>query len=637
MATAPTISPLPADGPAIHDYHRLRREGLGLIQRHAGAVWTDYNEHDPGVTTLEQLCYALTELGYRADLPFADLWADATGRIDAQRQALHGPYRILPGAPLTVNDYRRLLLDRLPELGNAWFTPLGPGDGAEAGGLYAVTLYLPRLTPALRANADDYDARRAIARRRAHRVYARYRNLGEDVAGITVLEPVAAELRAGVRIDASAAPHRVLAELLYRAALFFAPEPRRRPLEALTDAGISPSAIFAGPLPRRGFIADAELTARPSQVMWSQLLRALTATPGVLSVNDLGVSAEAHEAEAAGSDGFEIAADTVLRLTSGLDRDAPPIRLMRGGAECRADPAQVRRELDRLWRSHHRAHVLSRDCAERFPMPRGTARDLARYQSIQLQYPAAYGIGPRGLPADAPPLRRAQARQLKGYLLTFEQLMADFLARLAQARDQFSTQPEIEPANGDRWLRDAGPGIAELLRGDTPPDDRGTPPRDRFLDLLLALYAEDPPAATADKLALLRRIVPLGLRRALGFDYLAPALPHTAAGLEIRLGAGVHLVEHVLLRHGGGQDRDFTVSAVIAGDRRHEIAATLRAGVPAHLDLLIHDLPAEAMAHFARHHAAWRHALRHGHRHAIADAAGALRRFLNHHPGIATP
>jgi len=40
------------------DYVRLREEGIRLIQRMSGEVWTDYNETDPGVTTLEQLCYS---------------------------------------------------------------------------------------------------------------------------------------------------------------------------------------------------------------------------------------------------------------------------------------------------------------------------------------------------------------------------------------------------------------------------------------------------------------------------------------------------------------------------------------------------------------------------------------------------
>ena len=41
--------------------------------RCAGHRWTDHNAHDPGVTLLEALCYALTDLGYRAGHRVEDL------------------------------------------------------------------------------------------------------------------------------------------------------------------------------------------------------------------------------------------------------------------------------------------------------------------------------------------------------------------------------------------------------------------------------------------------------------------------------------------------------------------------------------------------------------------------------------
>src|SRR5215831_7411602 len=84
------------------DYLWLKQEGTRLIQQLAGDSWTDYNEHDPGVTTLEQLCYALTELSFRAGLPMEDLLAgQRDGRIDTRRQGLYPAREILPCAPMT--------------------------------------------------------------------------------------------------------------------------------------------------------------------------------------------------------------------------------------------------------------------------------------------------------------------------------------------------------------------------------------------------------------------------------------------------------------------------------------------------------------------------------------------------------
>src|SRR5262249_25493381 len=68
----------------------------------------------------------------------------------------------------------------------------------------------------------------------------------------------------------------------------------------------------------------------------------------------------------------------------------------------------------------------------------GRNRNLARYGSIMPQFPTAYGVGELGLPASASPERKAQALQLKAYLMFFDQIMANHLAQLAHVKDLFS-------------------------------------------------------------------------------------------------------------------------------------------------------------------------------------------------------
>ena len=46
------------------DYKFLRQKGQEYIEKLAGNIWTDYNEHDPGITILEMLSYAITDLGH---------------------------------------------------------------------------------------------------------------------------------------------------------------------------------------------------------------------------------------------------------------------------------------------------------------------------------------------------------------------------------------------------------------------------------------------------------------------------------------------------------------------------------------------------------------------------------------------
>ncbi len=61
--------------PEYIDFATLRSEGIDHIAAFSGKVWTDHNLHDPGITTLEALCYVLTDLDYRSKLDFKDLVA----------------------------------------------------------------------------------------------------------------------------------------------------------------------------------------------------------------------------------------------------------------------------------------------------------------------------------------------------------------------------------------------------------------------------------------------------------------------------------------------------------------------------------------------------------------------------------
>ena len=57
------------------DFDALRLRAIGTLQRLAGQTWTDHNSHDPGITLLEAVCYAITDLAYRTEHPVADLLA----------------------------------------------------------------------------------------------------------------------------------------------------------------------------------------------------------------------------------------------------------------------------------------------------------------------------------------------------------------------------------------------------------------------------------------------------------------------------------------------------------------------------------------------------------------------------------
>lgn len=99
------------------DYAFLRKQGLEYIEKLSGKIWTDFNVHDPGITILEMLCYAITDISYRTSFNIKDLLVsqkDQGGIKD-----LFTARQILTCNPVTIDDFRKILID-VDGIRNAW-------------------------------------------------------------------------------------------------------------------------------------------------------------------------------------------------------------------------------------------------------------------------------------------------------------------------------------------------------------------------------------------------------------------------------------------------------------------------------------------------------------------------------------
>src|SRR5688572_2293968 len=227
MAETLVISRKPPEATALN-YAELREIGIAYFERVASGLWTDYNVHDPGITLLELLCYAITEVSYRTTFPDEDLFAPAPGETvpSAATPPLVTARFALTNGPVTINDYRKLFLDAFPELRNVWLDVItqelfadtkkrelvrvaGPGTiPFEIRGLYrARLLFHDGVAP----------ARRTAAIQELQRFYYRHRNLCEDLAEVVVtpLEDimVCAEIQLTAEADIEATHAQIVFEL----------------------------------------------------------------------------------------------------------------------------------------------------------------------------------------------------------------------------------------------------------------------------------------------------------------------------------------------------------------------------------------------------------------------------------------
>jgi hypothetical protein len=231
--------------------------------------------------------------------------------------------------------------------------------------------------------------------------------------------------------------------------------------------------------------------------------------------------------------------------------------------------------------------------------PPGRDRNIGHYYSVQHQFPATYGLGTLGLPESASPQRRAQAKQLKAYLMFFDQLLANTFAQLAHVRDLFSfsgpvgptyfSQSISDPSLGLEGLRELEPAHQGRLQQITE-DPYGSSEtggtsvaarrRHRFLNHLLARFAEQftdyslilygvrpaDEALVQAKQSFLQDYPQLSRARGIGFNYLFPGTWSSTnwSGLERRLRRKLgieeleerfYIVEHILLRPMVGDPR----------------------------------------------------------------------------------
>ena len=125
MNQSPTISPSPPMQKSM-DYAALRQQGLDYIQQLAGKLWTDYNLHDPGVTILEAICFAITDLGYRANYEIEDILTEKPDTATPLKQ-FFPPAEILTCNPLTATDIRKLIVG-ITGVRNAWLEKNTKGE-----------------------------------------------------------------------------------------------------------------------------------------------------------------------------------------------------------------------------------------------------------------------------------------------------------------------------------------------------------------------------------------------------------------------------------------------------------------------------------------------------------------------------
>lgn len=418
--------PLPAD----QNITFLKQEGIRYLKAMAGQTWSNYNDSDPGVTILEQLCYALTELGYVNSFPIEDVLTGPDQRI-AWAQQFFAAEEILTTGPITVEDYQRLVLDNVPEVDNVYLTPLLRGQAST--GWYQVAVDVAdKALP-----AQDDAVKRLLAR--IDRLLNGQRNLGEGFLAPTLLKAQVINVTATLFMAPDADAQQVYAQINQALAGYVAPLAPRCGYGELRAQGLDACAIFNGPAMHNGWIPDGTVAAQKRSVI--RLMDIVVCLSGVEGVQGVA-GCRFSDTENDDADSISLQEGCVARL-----RFTPSSAQTEGATAGATAQHAALNALAQLQARHQKSSIDAKiDVAP--PLPGGRYRNIAAYYSVQNTFPNIYAIGPNSLQADTPDYRVAQARQLKGYLMLFDQVMANQFAQLANLGNLFSFGFTRTPVTG---------------------------------------------------------------------------------------------------------------------------------------------------------------------------------------------
>lgn len=593
---------MPPAGENIYDL--LQAQALEWVQQMSGKIWTDYNPHDPGVTTLDILNYALAELDYRMNFPLEDYLSVPRHQFHPASYGLFGPSEVFAMQPVTPADYRKLILDHLDTIEDVQLSVHSPVYGEECLGWYDLFVELSPYIETDRLEEEKEKVYQAI-----YRLYQAHRNLGENLYGIIFVERHKLTLAATIEIDGSVVPEDLLVAIYTET-------------QALLVAGTQ--------------------TAGGSIPLYS-VYKAVKRLPGVMVIRSLDFPGKERQP-----------APYTLSTTDTKDLQ---VQLYRSGKPVTANLNQV---LRRLHAQSNLRHVIRRK-QKKEPSESVLPARFHRmtHYSIQNDFPACYGTRIKEPALHADKKRRVELRQFKAYLLIFDLFLARGLEEINRLPEWMTLTSRLAPDDDPEldapellWELFVDQHLDNRNRPDTRPDREKN--KHRLLDTLEKIYGENsnPPYLCLEdskqnlerRVNFIRQLPRLVRDRYKGIDLLDP---ESRSGLENYLtsllglekeGLQAYVVEHLLLYPDAGHERSYipTEAAVIEQtghpddelpmecslsivlpetglfarhpEYRLPLEERLRGRIPAHLEFAVYWLPPAPFNSFRRYYADWRRA-----------------------------
>lgn len=417
-------------------YDELLEEGIEWVQKFSGNLWTDYNFHDPGITILEQLCFGITDLGYKTNFPINDILFIGQDKFKLEDKNLfYPPHKILPTSPITTTDFRKLILDKVDAVQNAWV--VAEKDNLQnISGLYSVRIQLGD-------NLDQKSQENTL--KEVDDLLMQYRCLGTDFSPSEPLRKDIIRFECDITLDSFAVGEQVLANIFKGIEESISNKPVFTDFSEMEEKGLKVEDLFTGTFTEKGYLEDFDFNEKVSEIYISEIKEIIYNVEGVLGLenlvffkNDIRVFDDYIPFD------YDAYPSLIQVDDSFFEEQNEGIRFYRNESSYKIDKIIFKQIYDSLILESN--EVYRQKFKNRLNNTKGRFKkqEFEKYYSVMRELPALYGLREDELPSKSSNLRKSQANQLRAYLLLFDQMMANHVSQLSNIRQLFSVDIESQ-------------------------------------------------------------------------------------------------------------------------------------------------------------------------------------------------
>lgn len=446
----------------------LKDKALTYIQRNNKGTWTNLNQSDPGVTILDQLCYALTELGYCNNFPIKDVLTNKEGKLKVKNQ-FYLPENILTTSPLSIDDFRKFVIDNTKNIANVQISPVKTSINASEA-VYKTSILIDRTIDKTKKievtnykkvkkkNTEGKEVEEVIEEKGVKTlsdiilentffILNKCRNLGELFLFPTILNPVEYSIKGNLELANGADLNTVLIAIEKAINNYVYPKLLQKGYEEIKKEELTTNEIFNGPKLKNGWISDDNMQAKRNRIQVYEITEIIKNVEGVVSITDVVFLVDEVTKYEVKCDEDEILVFVFLPKIDGLESNLKVN--LKGRYINTTIKTSSLKELSFLEESYGQICKVSR--VRLAPnLPEGKYRDISSYFSIQNTFPDAYKVGIKGVSANASDFEIAQSRQLKGYLTLFDQVLTNQFMQLSNIGGLFSFENAVTGDPTDR-------------------------------------------------------------------------------------------------------------------------------------------------------------------------------------------